>query len=906
MTLLVVLVSLFLVSADFEKGSKVYSLNATKYIQEGNVKGWVNLSFNNESSENIFEDNNGNEISLGKLLSLNNLDQYCTIPNCGKTYSSSNPEQTKTFSLSSGQEKIIGFKLSGDVQAVNNIEFTIESDASESCKSQFEIDFLNQEQTILTNNLASDNVCSTSPRCFDSSQGIEEKILKEDSEIYCDKVTISSSPGLKLGAWLKNTNSADGTINLYLKDNQGNPLFNEGESEVFCEIQASEITDSGEEYFCEVNYSIKEEKDYYVCVDYSGDEELRLRANSDSEQDCGYYGNINDKTRAYDFVAKEMGYAQPLSINITDEQGSYESLSSEVYNYLINRYSLNCSNSECFVPLKIKSNTNQELTITDLVVNYDSPEPSETSTLYDLNKTSSKVNSGFIKINLDNGNFTLPGSPASGAYEFILDYNEANLFTENLTIVGKVEINYLLPQKTFNSYPTNFEANIESNNKSISKYYWEFGDGNNKTTNSNKVTHTYNETGKYTLILTITDEDGIKNSKNFEIQVGSASEILEQELNQTQNNLENLKNKINEYSGFYKSELQRILNITGNENKLSSLQEDFIKASFEQDYVDIMNDFLGLYVPETFVTTYVKDQITFVTDKNNVDIEVLEKISNSQLEEYSSDKIKKAVESFGISGINSKISFKVFSYKEKDYLGNLITIYELDISRLDSSDTLYVVFSDNSINTPEQSSVSETGEKYIEISPEENSKTIYFSTTQDLIDPKQSPVFISPSLENLEISRDINPSQVEDNFNWVLFWLILLILLLIAIGIYIFLQEWYKRKYEDYLFKGRNNMYNLINYVSVSKEKGKKNKEIIEHLKKAGWNKEQINYVMRKYHGKRTGMLEIPVEGIINFFNKNSKKSHKTPKTKNNKTNMKPQKSQNFPKKHKSFFNNSH
>ena len=61
-----------------------------------------------------------------------------------------------------------------------------------------------------------------------------------------------------------------------------------------------------------------------------------------------------------------------------------------------------------------------------------------------------------------------------------------------------------------------------------------------------------------------------------------------------------------------------------------------------------------------------------------------------------------------------------------------------------------------------------------------------------------------------------------------------------------------ENRYKDWLRKKQSLTYLFKNEMSF-----------IE-----GWNSEQINYVMRKYLGKRTGMFEIPVEKILNWFRK--------------------------------------
>jgi hypothetical protein len=73
-----------------------------------------------------------------------------------------------------------------------------------------------------------------------------------------------------------------------------------------------------------------------------------------------------------------------------------------------------------------------------------------------------------------------------------------------------------------------------------------------------------------------------------------------------------------------------------------------------------------------------------------------------------------------------------------------------------------------------------------------------------------------------------------------------------ALIVWVLLQIWYLKRYENYLFKNRNNLYNVITYINGVKKTGLNDKEIIIKLKKAGWNSEQIQYALKKYSGKKT------------------------------------------------------
>jgi uncharacterized membrane protein YraQ (UPF0718 family) len=103
---------------------------------------------------------------------------------------------------------------------------------------------------------------------------------------------------------------------------------------------------------------------------------------------------------------------------------------------------------------------------------------------------------------------------------------------------------------------------------------------------------------------------------------------------------------------------------------------------------------------------------------------------------------------------------------------------------------------------------------------------------------------------------------------WIFFGLIIFLILVVSGIVYSIVQAWYDRKYEDFLFPNKNNLYNLIIYINNSKKKGMKDEEIVKNLKKSKWSSEQIRYVMRKYAGKRTGMIKL--------FNKNKEENKKS------------------------------
>ena len=114
--------------------------------------------------------------------------------------------------------------------------------------------------------------------------------------------------------------------------------------------------------------------------------------------------------------------------------------------------------------------------------------------------------------------------------------------------------------------------------------------------------------------------------------------------------------------------------------------------------------------------------------------------------------------------------------------------------------------------------------------------------------------------ENYKTCRsDCNP------VSRAIFYIVLAMVL--GLVIYILLQIWYKKNYEDHLFGDRRQLYNLLMYIANARARGKGDDEIKKGLSKRGWSSEKVIYVFKKSLGKRTGMFEIiPFDKIAAYF----------------------------------------
>jgi len=859
------------VSASLEIGNLSHSLNQTSYEIGEPIKGWINISLDDELVNSVFEDSEENSISLINLLEKNhNFDYLCNPVDCEPDYFASNEQLTKTFSMNAGESKVVGFKLTGDINSITSINFTMQSDVQSYCTNQIEIDFFGDGIIDFKNYKPLNTSCYLrNYGCFNDSEPNEEYTIRGES--YCQRVKLSESPGFKIGAWVKEETAGDNKLIIKLYDIDRN-RFVEGGS---CELPKEEISGTGEEVGCNINHLVVKSKDYYVCIhDEGGSGTYKIKGYDSGTEICGFLGSpIQTETNSYKIFAEGRRFAAVGDLEITNILPDGTNLRNLIENYIIKKYGIemNCPSNGCIIPMIIEAKRNQGITISDLKIEYQKVGAIATSDkFYDLNGTPATVSStGFQKLYLDQGNFYPPQE--YGDFIFKLKFNEIEIFSENITIEMPM-IRSLIPTITASAYPTQFEA-ILNYPENIIKYEWDFGDNSSKVTSTNKVIHTYSSTGDYQLKIKITDSNQKSSYKIFNILVGSPEEIINNYLEEMQEDLTNINSQLNEFPKFQKESLYSTLNIEDIDSEFKQLKKDFKAAYSEGDYNEILTNLLDLQIPKSIRVGKKADSISFYPDENNINLDILKSIGGEEDDIDDEDKYIQSIIFWNQENIEIRINFKEFMVKYENFEEPLLRTFELRISeKEDLNHTPYLILRElDNLNFAENySEIEKNGYVYMEL--KQSQETIAFSTTEN-VDFTNLPLFISPPISGLTLLDIDIIEDDEKTSKWVSFISIIFLVLIIGTIVYIILQEWYKRKYENYLFKNRNNLYNIISYIGTMKRKGVKNKEIKSKLKKAGWSSEQINYALKKYVGKRTGMLEFPTKKILKVFKKSDQKT---------------------------------
>ncbi|MBU2053083.1 MAG: PKD domain-containing protein [Nanoarchaeota archaeon] len=853
------MLTLTFASAVFEVGEPSHFLTETTYAPGVPIKGWINISLDQEPTDSLFEDSGGNFLTLLKLIEKNpNFDYSCSTVNCEPDYSGTDGADSKEFDLGADEATGIGLKFNENLININSISFDVNSNALSSCISQLKIDFFVDDETEFMNPHISNVSCALKNYgCYEPVIPTGEFSIGNFPDKHCQRIELAESPGFKIGAWV-NRNGDSRNLTMALHDIDTGELI-EGTN---CILPQSEIAG---EVSCEINYLNKKVQDYYVCIysNKAGNSSIKGYSKSGG---CGFYGyGTPPEIAAFSIFTEGKKFGDVGTIKVINSLQFGDTLGEFVKDYIVQKYgSLDCSKG-CFVPIKIDSGVEQSITINNLEINYETVlGPTSGGMFYNLEEAMPVISTEkFQKLNLDNGNFSLP--LGYGGSTFKLELNKEEIFSETVAIEQLPVIRFLTPSKTASAYPTQFEVTVEASS-GITKYQWDFGDNQSLSTPENKVTHTYTSTGQYQLKVEVTDSSQRSSYRVFNILVSSPDEVINSTLIKMQGDLTNVDSQMKKFSSFAQKSLNSILDINGLNEKVKQLQRDYKSAYSEEELNNIITELLGLKIPETITISREADDITFYPSQENINLDILVSIDNEE-NVSDEDKYKEAILAWNQENMETKVGFEEFLATYEDFEEPLLKIFTIDVNEKEEvkHDPYLILRKLEGIDFEANYLENELdGYLYIELRQPQN--TFVFSTTED-VDFTDLPLFISLPVSRLSVADTLLFIVDEDNTSkWILFFIILFLVFIIGFVIYIILQEWYKRKYESYLFKDRNDLYNMAAFIQNAKKKGMEEREISNRLRKAGWNSEQVTYTIKKYLGKRTGMIEVPIDKFLGLF----------------------------------------
>ena len=840
-------------------------LIAKNYSLGGTIKGWTNISLNNELANSTFSTNFGSKISLIDLISKNPAGsfQYSCVPvDCNSDYLSDVTAgiDSKTFALETNASHVVGLKFGGgsDFGNVQKFSMSVDSDAGKSVLKQLFIDILDDKVLEWQAYNYSGDFGGDNYGCYNT--GIETTAIT--TNVLCEKINMPVTPAVQIGTVLiDDASNTDQNARLIFT------IDNEKGSSGTCTVDA---TAEGTVSCSPQGFSINNPDDYYVCVKAatSGDQ---YKYNINSEKDANSCGYATSKSFVKDYKifarAGKFSAVGTFVLNNTEAKKSNPSIGtieSGIENYIEEKYGNDCSD-ECVVPIRITSklNSDQTITLSGVSVIYSAGGEGHNENnfpIYEVRESPARVTSGFIKLNLDSANFSIPG--IFGKRNFSLNFSNTQILSQEIEVLKVPQIVSLNPKVVVAAFAAEFSVRVEKfgSPANITKYEWKFDSEQSVSTTANATKHTFSGVGNHTVEIGITNSEGFSSSKIFTVEVATPKNSVNLLLNENVEKLNNLKTQIENFTQFEQDSLNAILGLNETDAIISDLQQRNAVASSDEDYISMVNDLVLISIPDSVDLTARGDSLLFLPEKENINIEalkVLESGDYSNEEEYID-----AIVLWNLDNIISTLSFNKFAAISGDTPEEIMSSFEISINSNPEINGAYLIIPqlENLAFEGEPQKKEENGYVLISLDGGEN---IGFSTTED-IDFTTLSAFISPPLSKLSVSAARPIGEAEPTISKTT--LVILVVLLVGfIGFiaYIILHQWYKRKYESHLFKNRNDLYNIISYVHNMKKQGVEDKKVAVGLKKAGWGSEQVTYIMRKYYGKRTGMFEIPFGKIF-------------------------------------------
>ncbi|MEK6885044.1 MAG: hypothetical protein AABY22_35760, partial [Nanoarchaeota archaeon] len=562
---------------------KYYNENINKnYIGGEIIKGKVNISFTNENAESLFKSNFIGNITLIKLLELNDFskeeDFKCSTVNCMPEYTT----EENINEIYIDKESIIGLKIEGNnIESISSVGFDIETNLFESCSAPVIINLPGKEKKLVASSYI-DKLCTAKNYgCFDKDAS--SSTVKIEGTDICENIILDPAPAYRIGARVMNS-TKKGNLKMTLYDDNGNIIS--------CSLPQHTLPE--EDLDCIVEKGFLEQKNATVCIKDASSQGTNYKIKSELKSPtCG------TSERDFEIFAVPLGYnVSKISVNTQSYQKVYSgSLEEYFYNYLADNYEQNengISCKPCIIPISL-SGLAQTLKFSNINLVFKDDgltiDDSSYKNLYSLSIKPSTITSQQLLIDFGQANFLIPIETNENKFKLFL--NENKILEKDITI--KKSFDFSINTKfAFLGLETDFEIITPFN---ISSAKWDFGDGVMEEIKGKKTKHRYIEAKEYDLKIEIKRIDGAVAIKNFKIIAGNPKESANNLIANYKSRINDLNKEIKDFPQFTADKIKSKINITSINNSLSNLEKDIASANNDENYIFIINKLLELNIP---------------------------------------------------------------------------------------------------------------------------------------------------------------------------------------------------------------------------------------------------------------------------------------------------------------------
>ncbi len=867
----IVIVSSGLVSAEFVLGNG--SFIELNYYGGEFIRGKLNMSFEGELSGSKFLSNFGGSVSLIELLNKSGavagINYKCTPSDCEEDYSKGASEAYEDVDFNIVGGKVLGFELSGNEVEVNALDFEIYSGVSSSCKSQIQIDFLDDGEVDFFNTKYKNIACGEKNfGCFEGESEQYTFLAADETSFLCERVTLPPAPAYKIGALVQGTG---GTLAAGLYTLTGQAACGGGK-------HGGGGTPIGGEFGVIAGCPFNEEFEGLVCIVNQGEsEDYRIRIEQNDES-CGVRregSQLTNVSADYEIFAQPLAYDTLgwLDLNAAYYNLTQKNLYEIADDYIEENYGRDCTEG-CYIPISFAAGevTNLDLeqnlrmrTTASKSLKYETDvAPSVTEReFYFLSESDFLIDSNFTILDLEKAEFKVP--EVNEEREFTLSFNGEILIEEEIGIETGFEFQ-IAPRFILIGQNVIFSVNSEED---INSTRWSFGDGSPSVIGAGaSAAHTYAEEGEYIIDIEAVNSDGESSKKKVRVIVGEpkvSSQILVQDY---EIRLNSLKGDIEKFPEWQRPVLEEAIGFETIETGFVSTKnkfENLHQNASDEEYVEIIEQLLALEIPDD---VGINERGSFPGELgfSNIDVSNIAVISGEEVRDARI--IREGIENWIYQNYDLTLEFESVASRKNLEERIVMRNYKINLNKIGSPNQISYLI----INYPAERmkfngaidvrSMQGKSAVYIPIDSSSAGRSVEFSIGGNAAPKIESlGIFVSPVIGELGISdkpyEGISIGKIE--FRWARFIIAFSLFLLAFLTVYISLQSWYKKSYEKHLFKDSNDLYNLVNFIYNSRRGGMHDGEIRDRLKEKKWSGEQLSYAFRKIDGKRTGMWEIPL-----------------------------------------------
>ncbi len=825
------------------------------------------LKIENISPESQITTNLGHWIGIRDFLSENSKGLDCEVYDCQDRYVNVSPPINSVVLPDSN--KSFGIKVGGDGDLyLNKVIFNISTSFGESNTIPLRISFfegsLNWYYMEPTNNFNR----FRSYGCFIEG-GASGNQLLEMGGMICEKISnINYTQRVRLG------------LNYTLGSGSDNPrvvmsLYGEGYQNQIA--QCNFTTDSGNSCVANTSEEILT-GEYVVCAEkVSGEKEILVKIQESNEAKCGYNSLSTGGSSVKDYalfvdLPTYKGLSGTSQIIVNDSLRNSKSYLSEVY-------SMNCSRV-CFLPFRFYKNS-QDLEINSIktYVSHDG-DTNVGQEIYEISKEETRGNFEG-EVNLEKASF-LADFEGNETLEVFLESpsgTKRELFRGEVMMREEfLEIGRLYPLEIAAGVPVIFELEVLSGSE-INSYYWDFGDGEIRTTDQNIAVKTYWNISEYNLSVRVTNKNNESKEKNFTIETISPRDYLESNIDIKRDRLDKIASKIDLLNVPFLNKIKEKLGLEGLRSNLTKIKNELNLSTTDQQFLELARELNEIRVPRDVWIDKISYDI-FITKPEDIDLEIVGEIAG---ETISDPKYKNFISSWEMTYVNgTKEKISIVFLDESGIKKNLAEVYKIEVTPEDERSFLVIEESSGM----ESSVVLENkgNGMVLELSPNQRRSLNLIS-----FDFGDRDIYVVLEPSKIDLSNDITvcnlnkicEKSIGENYKncrddckpWSSIITLLIIVIVIGIVVYTFIQIQFKKKYELYLFKSEQELQNLVESIRNSREHNVSYKEVTDKLIKRGWSKEQVEYAIKKSRGEKTRPYElIPIEKIMNSIKGTKKK----------------------------------